>query len=108
VTVQEEIFKWVQQFEPWKQELFVRATAAPQLAEADAEEIADLLLGEKGEGVQLREVKLEHLPQGTEADAAMAILRIEELRNVNAIEDGQVLGFEGAGVVFLFVGIVGL
>jgi hypothetical protein len=98
VTVQEEIFEWVQQFEPWKQELFIRATASPRLSEADAREIADLLLGEQGEGVQLREVKPEDLPQGAQAGAAMAILRIEELRNVNAIEDGQALGFEVAGV----------
>lgn len=88
----------MQQFEPWKQELFIRATASPRLSDADAGEIADLLLGEQGEGVQLREVKPEDLPQGTGTGAAMAIRRIEALSNVNAIEDGQAIGFEAAGV----------
>jgi hypothetical protein len=98
VSVQGEIFEWVQQFEPWKQELFVRAAAAPELTEEDVEEVSAMLLGEQGDGARPREIKREDLPEADGADLPIVIERIAALRNVNAIEDGQTLAFEPRGV----------
>jgi energy-coupling factor transporter ATP-binding protein EcfA2 len=98
MTVQDQIFEWVQAFDAWKQELFIRAAAAPEIAEGDAEEIAAMLLGEQREGARPREVSREHLPAAEGGDEPMVIHRICELRNVNAIEDGQALAFQLRGV----------
>lgn len=95
--MQEEIFEWVQGFEPWKQELFIRAAAAPQLGEGNAEEIAAMLLGEEGHA-RPREVKREDFLEADADREPMVIESISELRNVNAIEEGQTLAFEPAGV----------
>jgi ABC-type multidrug transport system ATPase subunit len=100
VSVQDEIFGWVQGFEPWKQELFIRAAAAPDLGDGSAEEIAAMLLGEEEEEghVRPREVKREDLLEADADREPMTIGSVSELRNVNAIEEGQTLAFEPAGV----------
>lgn len=98
MTVQQEIFEWVQEFDPWKQELFIRAAAAPKLGDDEAEEIADMLLGSVEDGTRPREIKREDLPEAEGADRPMVIDKITDLRNVNAIEDGQTLAFESTGV----------
>jgi hypothetical protein len=98
MSVQGEIFRWVRGFPPWKQELFIRAAAAPQLAEKDIVEVADLLLGEAGEGVRPREIKQDDLAQAESAGEPMVIDRITGLRNVNALDAGQTLTFEPSGV----------
>jgi ABC-type uncharacterized transport system ATPase subunit len=98
MSVQGEIFRWVRGFPSWKQELFIRAAAAPRLAEKDIVEVADLLLGEAGEEVRPREIKQEDLAQAESADEPMAIGRITGLRNVNALDAGQTLAFEPSGV----------
>lgn len=97
LSVQEEIFEWVQEFEPWKQELFLRVATNPELSEGDAEEIAAMLLGEEG-GARPREVKREDFLQADADREPMAIASISGLRNVNAIEEGQTLAFEPVGV----------
>lgn len=99
MSVQDEIFEWVQEFEPWKQELFIRAAAAPELSETDAEEVASMMLGEQAAGgARPREIKREDLPDGSQVDQPMVIERITGLRNVNAIEDGQTLTFRPGDV----------
>ena len=98
MSVQQEIFDWVQGFEPWKQELFIRAAAAPQLDEGDAGEIAAMLLGEGDGHARPRQVKREDLLQADADREPMTIESVSGLRNVNAIEDGQTLAFEPSGV----------
>jgi len=98
LSIQDEIFEWVQQFDPWKQELFIRAAAAPELPLKDAEEIAAMLLGEQDQAARPREIKRADLPESETADHPMTIARITELRNVNAIDEGQTLGFAPRGV----------
>ena len=49
MTVQDEIFTWVQGFELWKQELFRRTSASPALSAADRQEVIAMLLGD-GDG----------------------------------------------------------
>ncbi len=96
--MQGEIFEWVQGFDPWKQDLFIRAAAAPELVLEDAEEIAAMLLGEQEEGTHPREIQRDDLPETERPDQPLTIARITGLRNVNAIDDGQTLGFERTGV----------
>ena len=98
MSVQEEIFEWVQGFESWKQELFIRAAAAPELSEGDAEEIAAMVLGEEKDHARPREVKREDFLEADADRESMTIESVSELRNVNAIEEGQTLAFEPAGV----------
>ncbi|HEY7950726.1 MAG TPA: hypothetical protein VID51_07835 [Solirubrobacterales bacterium] len=88
----------MQEFEPWKQELFIRAASAPELSKEDAEAVAAMLLGEAQEGMRPRELEREHLPAGGDAEESMVIKKITGLRNVNAIDDGQTLAFEPGGV----------
>jgi hypothetical protein len=98
VSIQDEIFDWVQGFERWKQELFIRAASSPSLGEEDAEEIAGMLLGEQAEDARPREVRREDLPEGHADREAMVIESITGVCNVNAIERGQTLSFDPLGV----------
>lgn len=99
LSVQEEIFKWVQEFESWKQELFIRAAASPELSETDAERVASMLLGEHAtDGARPRAIKRDDLPDDSSVGQPMVIEQITGLRNVNAIEDGQTLAFKPKGV----------
>ena len=98
LSVQDEIFDWVQEFEPWKQDLFIRAAAGPELAEGDAEEIATMLLGDQSDDIRPREVKRDDFPEAAGVDLPMVVDRITELRSVNAIQDGQTLAFHATGV----------
>lgn len=98
MSVQDEIFEWVQSFESWKQELFVCAASSPQLGEADAEAVAKMLLGEAVEGRGPREVSRSDFPAAEGADQPMFIKRICDLENVNVIANGQSLAFEPDGL----------
>jgi len=62
VSVQDRIYDWVKTFEPWKQELFLRAAASPELTEQDIRKVTSMLLGEEAEGTGPREVSREDLP----------------------------------------------
>jgi hypothetical protein len=99
MSVQQEIFDWVQEFEAWKQELFIRAAAAPELSSKDAQEITAMLLVEDGrDTARPREIESEDLFQGDGADEPMVIEKITGLQGVNAIEDGQSMSFKPNGV----------
>lgn len=93
MSIQDEIFEWVQGFEAWKQELFIRAASTPSLSEKDAEVVAGMLLGEEAEGARPREVRREDLPDADADREPMVIESIAEVCNVNAIEEGQTLSF---------------
>ena len=96
--VQGEIFRWVRGFPSWKQELFIRAAAAPRLVDEDVSEITDLLLGEAGDDVRTRKIAHEDLTHVEGVEEPMVIERITGLRNVNALDGDQTLAFEPHGV----------
>ena len=99
MTVQDEIFAWVQGFEPWKQELFRRASATPALPEADRQEVIAMLLGDSDSSP--REITRDDLPGAEGADEPMLVESLSDLHAVNKIENGQKIGFkEGLNVVY--------
>jgi ABC-type uncharacterized transport system ATPase subunit len=98
VSLQDRIYDWVKTFEPWKQELFLRAAASPELTEQDIREVTSLLLGEEVEGTGPREVSREDLPDAHGAGESMIIHRLADLQNVNIIADGETLSFGGSGI----------
>lgn len=101
MTVQDEIFAWVQGFELWKQELFRRASASPTLAAADRQEVIAMLLGDSDGDSSPREVTRDDLPGAEGADEPMQVKSLSNLRAVNKIQDGQKIGFEeGLNVVY--------
>lgn len=101
MAVHDKIFEWVQKFEPWKQELFLRTSAAPALAEADVHEVIAMLLGESGTGAHPREVIRDDLPGADSSDEPMLVESLSDLQEVNAIENGQAIKFnEGLNVVY--------
>jgi ABC-type transport system involved in cytochrome c biogenesis ATPase subunit len=96
--LQAEILEWVREQEPWKQDLFLRASATPELSPDDAAAVAEFLLGESKEGAGPREVTPDLLPVGEGSTEPMVIERIHELENVNKLDDGQSLCFAPDGV----------
>jgi len=101
VTVQDDIFAWVQGFEPWKQELFRRTSASPTLSAADRQEVIAMLLGEGDGDSSPREVTRDDLPGAEGGEEPMLIESLSDLQAVNKIADGQEIGFEqGLNVVY--------
>lgn len=98
MSVQDEIYEWVKGFELWKQELFICASAGPELAEEDLEAVTAMLLGESVEGREPRKVSREDLPAAEGAKDPMVIRRICDLQNVNAIAADQTLHFAEQGL----------
>jgi predicted ATPase len=98
VSVQDQIYEWVKTFEPWKQELFLRAAASPELTEQDVREVTSMLLGEKVDGTGPREVSRDDLPDAFGADEPMIVHRLADLQNVNIIADGETLSFGDSGI----------
>lgn len=98
MSVQDQIYDWVKTFEPWKQELFLRAAASPELTEQNIREVTSMLLGEEVEGAGPREVSREDLPDAHGADQPMIIHRLADLQNVNIIADGETLSFGESGI----------
>jgi energy-coupling factor transporter ATP-binding protein EcfA2 len=101
VTVQDEIFAWVQGLDLWKQELFKRASASPTLPAADTQEVIAMLLGGSDGNSFPREVTRGDLPGAEGGDEPMLVKSLSDLRAVNKIQDGQKIGFEeGLKVVY--------
>ena len=96
--LQDEIYEWVRKQETWKQDLFLRAAAAPELEPDDAEAVAEFLLGKPEGGAGPREVTRDLLPASEDGAEPMVIERIHELENVNKLDDGQTLAFAPDGV----------
>jgi ABC-type uncharacterized transport system ATPase subunit len=93
MSVQDEIYEWASELRPWKQELFRRAAAAPELSEENSEAIVALLLGESDPGEIVPLVR-DEMPGGTAGDAPMALLTISDVKGVNALARGQRLEFQ--------------
>lgn len=102
MSIQDEIFEWVQEFDLWKQDLFRRASAATELGEEDVREVVALLLDEVPDGGGPQEVVREDLPGATGAADPMSIEALADLVNVNALADGQTLQFEPVGLNIVF------
>jgi hypothetical protein len=101
MSTQDEIFKWVQEFEPWKQELFRRSSVSPDLSAEDVQRIADLLLGQGAPAPEPREVTRDELPDAEQQGEPMTVCSLSGLRNVNAIDDDQKIEFgPGLNVVY--------
>lgn len=101
MTVQDEIFAWVQGLDLWKQELFKRASASPTLPAADTQEVIAMLLGGSDGNSFPREVTRGDLPGAEGGDEPMLVKSLSDLRAVNKIQDGQKIGFEeGLKVVY--------
>ena len=98
MSVQDQIYDWVKTFEPWKQELFLRAAVSPELTERDIREVTSMLLDEEVEGAGPREVSREDLPDAHGAEKPMVIHRLADLQNVNIIAEGETLSFGDSGV----------
>lgn len=96
--LQDEIYEWIRKQETWKQDLFLRAAAAPELEPDDAEAVAEFLLGKPKGGAGPREVTRDLLPASEDGAKPMVIERIHELENVNKLDDGQALPFASEGV----------
>lgn len=101
MSTQDAIFKWVQEFEPWKQELFRRSSASPDLSVEDVRQIADLLLEQGTATSEPREVTRDELPDAEHQGEPMVVCSLSGLRNVNAIDDDQKIEFgPGLNVVY--------
>jgi energy-coupling factor transporter ATP-binding protein EcfA2 len=98
MSIQEKIFEWVQGLDGWKQELFLRASSAPELSDEDLKEVTSMLLGEEMEGGGPRAVTREDLPGAQRGEEPMAVHSLSDLHNVNAIANGQALEFEPEGL----------
>ncbi len=99
--IQDEIYKWLREFEPWKQELFRRSSAAPDLAGDDVREIANLLLTQGTPVSVPREATRDELPGAERQGEPMVVRSLSDLHNVNAIDDGQRIEFgPGLNVVY--------
>lgn len=101
-TVQDQIFEWVHGFDPWKQELFLHASAEPELSAETINQVADFLLSQGGEEKGLRAVKRDDLPGAQGADQPMVIRSLSDLVNVNAIAENQTLTFAPQGLNIVF------
>ena len=103
MTIEDQIFAWVRTFPAWKQELYLRAAAAPKLSGQDIADVAAMLLGERvDQGTKPRAVTREDLPGASSSSAPMSLESISELLNVNALHDGQTLQFAPEGLNVLF------
>ncbi|HSK50453.1 MAG TPA: hypothetical protein VK889_08170 [Solirubrobacterales bacterium] len=102
MSIQDEIFKWVQEFDLWKQDLFRRASTSPELSDEDAREVAAILLGETREGGGPKEVTRDDLPGAQGAEDPMVIEALADFVNVNALAAGQTLKFEPVGLNIVF------
>jgi recombinational DNA repair ATPase RecF len=102
VSIQDDIYRWVRGFDPWKQELYLRAAAGPEISQADVGEVTGMLLGETVPSGSPRTITPDDLPGAARARSSMALLALSNLVNVNALADGQTLKFapDGINVVY--------
>lgn len=96
MTLQDDIFGAIRRWPPWKQELYLRCSLAPQLGEQDVREVTDMLLG-CGTGAP-RSVAREDLPGADGGEDPMHIRSISGVCSVNLLAEGQTLAFKERGV----------
>ena len=101
MSIQDQIYDWVKQFDPWKQDLFLRTSTSPVIAASDVDQVVALLLGERGSAAGPREVTRDDLPGAESGDLPMVIVSLADLRSVNAIADDEEIEFEpGLNIVY--------
>lgn len=98
MSLHDEVFRWVKRQPAWKQELYLRAAAKPELEPHEIEEVSDILLGRGEHSPVPREVTRDDLPGARDGGKPFRIASLSELRGVNLIEDGQTLAFEPDGL----------
>jgi ABC-type dipeptide/oligopeptide/nickel transport system ATPase subunit len=98
VSLQDEIFAWVRNAPPWKQELYLRAAVSPQLSTDDVREVTAMLLGDGASTPGPRLVCREDLPGAEGAGESMSICSLSDARGVNLLAEDETLAFEGVGL----------
>jgi hypothetical protein len=102
VAVQDDIFEWVRGFPAWKQDLFIRASAKPELDQADVDAALGFLLGEHDERTGPREVVRADMPGGRSGDQPLVLDAISDVENANALVAGQTLRFRHRGLTITY------
>jgi hypothetical protein len=98
MSLHDEIFSWVKRQPAWKQELYLRAAAKPELEPHEIEEVSDILLGRGEHTPAPREVTRDDLPGARDGGKPFRVASLSDLRGVNLIADGQTLAFEPDGL----------
>jgi hypothetical protein len=98
MSLHDEIFSWVKRQPAWKQELYLRAAAKPELEPREIEEVSDILLGCGEHTPAPLEVTRDDLPGARDGGKPFRIASLSELRGVNLIADRQTLAFESNGL----------
>ena len=97
MSLHDEIFSWVKRQAAWKQELYLRAAAKPELEPHEIEEVSDILLGCEHAPAP-REVTRDDLPGARDSGKPFRIASLSELRGVNLIADEEALAFQPDGL----------
>ncbi len=98
MSLQDEIFGYVQNTPPWKQELYLRVAVSPTLSAEDVRAVAHMLLGEAAGSPGPRVVSRQDLPGADGAGEPMCICSLSDARGVNLLADGETLAFERTGL----------
>lgn len=98
MNLQDDIFNWVRQLPPWKQELYLRAAVSPQISEQDVREVTSMLLGDSTNMSAPRVMSREDLTGAHGASEPMCIQSLSDIRGVNLLAEGQTLAFEPSGL----------
>jgi hypothetical protein len=97
MSVAKQSFEFVRRFEPWQQDLLLRAAAAPTLSPDDERAALDLLLDDESCG-KARRVTPDDFVQAPDAGEPLQLLGIENPTDVNALASGAVLRFDRASL----------
>ena len=100
VSIAEQTYEFVASFEPWQQDLFLRAAATPTLGEADQDAALKLLL-DPAAGPPRLVGRGDLAQRGTHAEP-LELLAIENPTDVNALAGGAVLQFAGRGLNIVY------
>jgi hypothetical protein len=101
MSVAKQSFEFVRSFEPWQQDLFLRAAAAPTLSPDDERAALDLLLDDESCG-KARRVTPDDFVQAPDAGEPLQLLGIENPTDVNALASGAVLRFDRASLNIVY------
>ncbi|MCB8970994.1 MAG: hypothetical protein M9964_03520 [Solirubrobacterales bacterium] len=97
--IEDQIYAWVAARPLWEQSVFRAALQGTSLTGAELDRLVDLILGETS-GVA--PVERADLPRRVPQSAAASLRAIENVRNVNALAEGQRLPIAGCGVTLVY------
>lgn len=102
-----DILAWCGELPAWQQDAIRRVVEGCDIGKDDVEEL--VLLCKNSNGVafdeelpQLRPLRAEHLPQGTQTRQSVTLRRISHVENVNALCGKQELTFAATGLTVVF------